>query len=216
MVADVGDPAAVEGAFATVRAGLGGVDGLVHAAAILGPIAPLAQSDPAAWAEVQRVNVVGAYHCLRAVLRTMPAEGGGAGTVLGITSGAARNVVAWHSAYDTSKAAFEQLFLAAQADVADSGVALAVFDPGGVDTDMMAAVRAHDFPAVAAFRRLHQQGALRPPSRVASVIAALLWAPPPLRSPLAVRRTSLQHLRCRAEEKRGHHGCLWREPGPIA
>jgi NADP-dependent 3-hydroxy acid dehydrogenase YdfG len=47
------------------------IDILVNNAGIAGPIAPLQESDMAAWVRTLQVNVVGTYLCCRAVLPTM-------------------------------------------------------------------------------------------------------------------------------------------------
>lgn len=172
VAADVADVDAVGRAFALARAAFGPCDCLIGNAATLGPVAPMWETDAAAWAATQRVNVDGAYHCLRAALRDM--VGAGAGTVLGITSGAAYGGATWHSAYSTSKAAFEQLHRAAHAEVDARTIRIALFDPGGVDTAMMSEVRGQDFPGVDEFRRLHAAGRLRPAERVAGVVAGVI------------------------------------------
>lgn len=49
--------------------GLGSIDILVNNAGVIEPIAALVQSDPAAWRRSIEVNLTGAYHAARAVLR---------------------------------------------------------------------------------------------------------------------------------------------------
>src|SRR5437879_1271951 len=66
IVADVSVPAQVDAAVATAVKRFGPPRLLVNNAAILGPVAPIWKSDPEEWWRVQRVNVFGAYLCLRA------------------------------------------------------------------------------------------------------------------------------------------------------
>jgi NAD(P)-dependent dehydrogenase (short-subunit alcohol dehydrogenase family) len=46
----------------------GKVDALINNAGVIEPIAPVAESDPAAWARNIEINLTGAYNPIRAVL----------------------------------------------------------------------------------------------------------------------------------------------------
>ncbi len=74
---DVSDYAAVERIVAEIKARLGGIDILINNAGVIDPIAEVATSDPAAWAQNISINLIGAYHVVRAVLPGMLAKGGG-------------------------------------------------------------------------------------------------------------------------------------------
>lgn len=172
LPADVTDLAAVESSAQELEKALGPLTVVVSNAAVLGPIAPLVETDPSRWADVMTVNVVGAYHVLRAVLPRLMANGGG--QILGITSGAAHNTLRFHSAYNTSKAAFEHLHRMADAEARAAGVHVALFDPGGMDTEMFREVVRAKFPERELFRSSLERGAVRPAERVARVIGDLL------------------------------------------
>src|SRR5882762_3556482 len=77
LACDVSDYAAVEKIVAETKARLGGIDILINNAGVIEPIAEVATSDPAAWAQNISINLIGAYHVLRAVLPDMLAKGGG-------------------------------------------------------------------------------------------------------------------------------------------
>ena len=92
-----------------------------------------------------------------------------------ITSGAARSVYEGWSIYGASKAAVDHLteiVAAEEPDLVCHAVA-----PGVVDTDMQALIRTHDevdFPAIARFRELHEEGAWNSPAWIADHLVALL------------------------------------------
>ncbi len=83
---DVSDYAAIQKVVAETKARLGGIDILINNAGVIDPIAEVATSDPAAWAQNIAINLVGAYHVLRAVLPGMLANGGG--SIVNVSSGA--------------------------------------------------------------------------------------------------------------------------------
>lgn len=61
------------------------IDILVNNAAVVGPIAPLEETDISAWISTINVNLIGTYLCCRAVLPTM--LGQNQGKIINVTSG---------------------------------------------------------------------------------------------------------------------------------
>ena len=104
---DVSDYAAVEKIVAETKARLGGIDILINNAGVIDPIAEVATSDPAAWAQNISINLIGAYHVVRAVLPGMLARGGG--SIVNISSGAAYRPLEGWSAYCAGKAGLAML-----------------------------------------------------------------------------------------------------------
>ena len=102
LACDVSDYAAVEKIVADTKARLGGIDILINNAGVIDPIAEVATSDPAAWAENISINLIGAYHVVRAVLPGMLAKGGG--SIVNISSGRAYRPLEGWSAYCAGKA----------------------------------------------------------------------------------------------------------------
>jgi benzil reductase ((S)-benzoin forming) len=98
--------------------------------------------------------------------------------LLMISSGAARSVYEGWSAYGAGKAALDQWVRTAGAEQARRGhCRIVAVAPGVVETAMQAEIRAmdpRDFPEVARFVELHEQGALRDPEAVARELWALL------------------------------------------
>ena len=137
---DVSDYPAVERVVADTAARLGKIDILVNNAGIIEPIAEIAASDPAAWARNISINLVGAYHVVRAVLPGMLASGGG--SIVNVSSGAAYRPLEGWSAYCSSKAGLAMLSRAIELETAGKGIRVFGFSPGTIDTDMQVKIRA--------------------------------------------------------------------------
>lgn len=143
---------------------------LVHNAAVLRPVGPLATVAEAEWRQAMQINVDAPLFLTQALLPRLSG-----GRILHISSGAARSPLAGWGAYCVSKAAFYMLYQMLNAEHAD--VATGSVRPGVVDTPMQELIRSQskaDFPAVERFRQLQQEGQLRAPEDVASFIAWVL------------------------------------------
>ena len=137
---DVSDYAAVQKVVAETKARLGGLDLLINNAGVIDPIAEVATSDPAAWAENISINLIGAYHVLRAVLPDMLAQGGG--SIVNVSSGAAYRPLEGWSAYCAGKAGLAMLTRSIELETAGKGIRIFGFSPGTIDTDMQVKIRA--------------------------------------------------------------------------
>ena len=136
---DVSNYAAVEKVVALAKAQLGAIDILVNNAGVIEPIAEVAASDPAAWAENISINLVGAYHVLRAVLPGMLANGGG--SIVNVSSGAAYRPLEGWSAYCAGKAGLAMLTRSIALETAGKGIRIFGFSPGTIDTEMQVKIR---------------------------------------------------------------------------
>lgn len=148
---------------------------LVHNAAVLEPVGPLAGVTLEAWRTAMQVNLEAPLFLTQALLPRLAG-----GRVLHISSGAARNALAGWGAYCVSKAGLLMLYQMFNAELTD--VAVGSVRPGVVDTPMQGLIRAQDesrFPSVERFRRLKQDGQLRSPAEVASFIGWLLFETTP-------------------------------------
>lgn len=134
-------------ALRAVAARVGRVDVLVNNAAVLGPMAPMTEADPAAWAETIAINLTGAFNAIRAVLPGMVAQGGG--TILTLSSGAAHHAIEGWSAYCASKAGVAMLTESLHLEYAARGIRAMGLSPGTVATDMQRAIRASGVGPVA-------------------------------------------------------------------
>jgi NAD(P)-dependent dehydrogenase (short-subunit alcohol dehydrogenase family) len=137
---DVSDHAAVAGLVSATLARFGRLDALINNAGVIEPIASLATADPAAWAHNIAINLVGAFHCIRACLDPMRAAGGG--TIVNISSGAAHRPLEGWSAYCSAKAGLAMLTRAVALEHAADGIRVFGFAPGTIDTDMQVTIRA--------------------------------------------------------------------------
>jgi NAD(P)-dependent dehydrogenase (short-subunit alcohol dehydrogenase family) len=130
-----------------VVAEVGRVDVLINNAAILGPMAPMTQADPADWAQTIGINLTGAFHGMRAVLPGMVAQGGG--TIITLSSGAAHHAIEGWSAYCASKAGVAMLTQSLHLEYAARGIRAMGLSPGTVATDMQRAIKASGIGPVA-------------------------------------------------------------------
>ncbi len=117
----------------------GCLDILVNNAGVIDPIARLAESDVAAWAQAIDINVTGVYHGLRAAIPVMERQG--RGVIVNMSSGAANSALEGWSHYCASKAAAKKLTECAHREVADRGIRVVGLSPGTVATDMMATIK---------------------------------------------------------------------------
>jgi 3-oxoacyl-[acyl-carrier protein] reductase len=130
---DVSDFASVAAVVAETVARFGRLDALINNAGVIEPIASVGAADPATWARNIQINLVGAFHCIRACLETMRVAG--SGTIVNISSGAAHRPLEGWSAYCTGKAGLAMLTRA-------EGIRVFGFAPGTIDTDMQVTIRA--------------------------------------------------------------------------
>jgi NAD(P)-dependent dehydrogenase (short-subunit alcohol dehydrogenase family) len=140
---DVTDPADVEldvtdmDAIADAARRLGPVDVLVNSAGIIGPNAPLLETDVDGWRRVLDVNVVGVVNMMRGFVPAMVERGWG--RVVNIASIAGKDGNPNLSAYSASKAAVIALTKSAGKELATTGVLVNVIAPAVIATPMNAA-----------------------------------------------------------------------------
>jgi len=137
---DVSDWASVQRLADDTQRRFGKIDALINNAGVIEPIATTGASDPAAWARNIQINLVGAYHAIRAVLPPMIAAG--EGTIVNVSSGAAHNPLEGWSAYCSAKAGLAMLTRAVAQEHAAQGIRVFGFQPGTTDTDMQVIIRA--------------------------------------------------------------------------
>lgn len=131
--ADVSRREDVQALFARAREAFGGVDILVVAAGIA-PSATLTKTSDELWSSVLRVNLSGAFYCLREALPAMVERAWG--RVVMVASIAGKTGVPYLAAYTASKHGLLGLTKAAALEVADKGVTVNAVCPGYVDTPM--------------------------------------------------------------------------------
>lgn len=132
--ADVRDYEQMCAAAERMRAHFGGVHVLVAAAAVQGPIGPLAENAPKAWAEVIETNLLGAMHACRAVLPQMIEHR--SGKILMLSGEGAGSPRPNFSAYAASKAALVRMVETLAEEVRDHNIQVNCIAPGGTYTHM--------------------------------------------------------------------------------
>lgn len=162
---DVTDDAAVGAAVAA----MGGMRGLVHAAAVFQDTARIDRVPPPVVARVLRVNVEGTVTVLRHVLPVLAGGGGGSAVVVASESGLRGSPGI--SAYAASKAATISLVRTAALEFAGRGVRVTAVAPGVTRTPMLAALAAEQQQALAEAVPL---GRIAEPADIAGVVAFLL------------------------------------------
>lgn len=146
----------------------GSIDMMINCAAEITPIAPLADSDPSAWAQAATTNVMGCYHGIRAVLPAMREQGHG--VIVNVSSGASRRALVGWSGYCAGKAAVEMLTQCALSENPDAGISFMTIDPGTIDTDMQAHIRASGLGSISQMRKEDHQHPAHAASRLVEQI----------------------------------------------
>ncbi|MGE0217319.1 short-chain dehydrogenase/reductase [Mycolicibacterium sp.] len=153
VVADVTDYHACEEAVAAAIERHAGVD-IVWANAGIGVSGPVELVDPAAWARVVQVNLIGAFNTVHAALPDIIRARGHVAVTASVGSFGHGPIL---SAYGASKAGVEAFADSLRVEVAHQGVTVSALHPTWIDTDMVRQGEAES----AAFARL--RAGLRPP-----------------------------------------------------
>ena len=132
---DVGDPASVEAGCALAIERLGGLDGLVNAAAIVPHADPL-EVPLADWRAVFEVNLFGAYEACRRVARHM-IDARARGAIVNVASEAGKRGHLDSLAYSASKAALISATRMLAEALAPHDVNVNAVCPGGLETPML-------------------------------------------------------------------------------
>jgi NAD(P)-dependent dehydrogenase (short-subunit alcohol dehydrogenase family) len=138
--ADVSQEQDVLRLFATARAELGQLIGLVNNAGVLDRQSTVADLQTERIQRILAVNVLGAFLCAREAVRAMStADGGLGGSIVNVSSraavlGGAREYVD----YAASKAAVEALTVGLSREVADVGIRVNAVRPGLIETEIHA------------------------------------------------------------------------------
>jgi 3-oxoacyl-[acyl-carrier protein] reductase len=171
--ADISDRDQVAAALALVAARWGPVEVLINNAAVVWPLGASTTLDPDEWARAIDINVTAVARLSFALVPAMLEQGWG--RIVNVSSGIAAHPAAMlrANAYATTKAALEAHTLNLAAELADTGVTVNVFRPGGVDTSMQAWIREQNPEQIGGnlhqrFTRNYEQGTLLTPQQSAS------------------------------------------------
>lgn len=134
FVADVSNPKDIAALVAATVERLGGIDILVNAAGIYGPIGPSAEVNLAAWEETFAINVFGTFALVQKVLPGM--EKKGKGKIINF-SGGGDGPLPRFSAYSASKVAIVRLTETIAEEVKKNNVDMNAIAPGAVNTKFL-------------------------------------------------------------------------------
>jgi NAD(P)-dependent dehydrogenase (short-subunit alcohol dehydrogenase family) len=132
--ADVRDYEQMVAAVDRMRVQFGSIDALVCAAGVQGPIGPLAETDPKAWAEAIAINLMGAVNACRAVLPHMMERR--SGKIILLSGAGAEGPRVNFSAYAASKAALVRMAETLAEEVRECNVQVNCLAPGSSYTSM--------------------------------------------------------------------------------
>ncbi len=172
---DVADTAAWEEAMGAVDAD-GPLDGLLHAAGVLGPIGPIGEIDPEAFRAALAINLGGTFLALHHVVPRLR-SGGAAVTFSG---GGGTGPLPRYDAYAAAKAGIVRLTENVAAVAAADGVRVNAIAPGFVATAIHdATLAAGPSAAGEAYyeRTRHDLGAGGVPAELAAELACFLLGP---------------------------------------
>lgn len=161
------DPDAIDGVADRAVAELGGLDGLANCAGSI-LLKPAHLTSAADWNATIATNLTSAFGCVRAAGRLMKGEGG---SVVLVSSAAARVGLANHEAIAAAKAGIIGLVLSAAATYAKQKVRFNAVAPGLVRTPLSKGLLSSELAEKASVG-MHPLGRLGEPDEVA---AAIQW-----------------------------------------
>jgi NAD(P)-dependent dehydrogenase (short-subunit alcohol dehydrogenase family) len=176
FVCDVSDWQSVSETSQVIDSILGPPDILVSNAGVVGPLGRSWESPPQEWQRTIEINLVGAYHCARAVLPGMISRG--CGFVINVSSVAAAFPLSNWTAYAASKAGLDHFTRSLASELRNTGVQAFAIYPGVVKTAMverLLTATPEELPSKRReyFQKLATAGELFEPEKVGQVIAWL-------------------------------------------
>jgi len=141
---DVTDGEAIKAAIATAVEKFGPVGGLINNAGVM----LLGQADtqnPAEWAQMLNINVMGVLNGIHAVLADMKARK--TGTIINVSSIAGRKTFPNHAAYCATKFAVHALTENIREEVAMDDVRMITIAPGAVETALLSHTTSEEIKA---------------------------------------------------------------------
>lgn len=132
---DVGSTDDVASMFEDIRSKADGLDVLINNVGIAGPHAGVEDIDLADWEATLRVNLTGAFLCIKEAVPHMKAQGGGA--IINISSVGTLTVPPMRSVYNTSKWAIEGLTKSLARELGPFGISCNAILPGIMNNNRM-------------------------------------------------------------------------------
>lgn len=138
--ADVADEAQVCALFEELDARFGRLDGLVNNAGVVDRPARVDEMNLARWRRMFDINVIGSLLCAREAVRRMSTRHGGAGgSIVNVSSAAARlGAPGQYVDYAAAKGAIDSFTVGLAKEVAAEGIRVNAVRPGLIETDIHA------------------------------------------------------------------------------
>ena len=158
--------------FAEIESRWNRIDILFNVAGVVEPVKRLVNADDDEIMKSLMINVLGVYIGSREAIRIMQGQSSG-GTIINITSGAARRVYVGWSLYGSQKAAVDHFTRVVAEELKDTPIRIVALSPGPFDSRMQEIMRQTDkseFPVKDRFVELHESGKLAKPEQLAPMI----------------------------------------------
>ncbi|ARF55807.1 SDR family oxidoreductase [Streptomyces gilvosporeus] len=127
---DIGDETQCEALAALAAERFGGIDAVVHVAALDSLFGGLRDADLGSWREVMDVNLLGTLRMTRACLPSMTARGGGSVVMIGTQSSVAAPSEVRQTAYAASKGALVSAMYALARELGPERIRVNTVQPG--------------------------------------------------------------------------------------
>lgn len=160
---DIGEPDGLDQLGLAIHQRFGRLDILVHAAALLGSLTPVAHIEPKHWDRLIAVNLTGSFRLIRSVEPLLRASEHPRAIFL--TSSRATNPKAFWGSYGATKAALENLVRTWADELEQTKIRAVLLDPGAMRTRMRAEAMPGEDP-----------GQLPDPSEIGPLIVELAQA----------------------------------------
>jgi NAD(P)-dependent dehydrogenase (short-subunit alcohol dehydrogenase family) len=168
---DVANPGEVEALVKKTVDTYGRLDCAFNNAGIEGALQPTTDYDEAMWDRVMSINLKGVWLCMRAELRQMLSQGGGA--IVNTASAAGLIGIPGLSAYTAAKHGVNGLTKTAALEYAKQGIRVNAVCPGGVDTPMLRRTFEHNPQFAEAAAAIEPVGRLAQPAEIGEVVVWL-------------------------------------------
>ena len=142
---DIGEPDGLDQLGLAIHQRFGRLDILVHAAALLGSLTPVAHIEPKHWDRLVAVNLTGSFRLIRSVEPLLRASEHPRAIFL--TSSRATNPKAFWGSYGATKAALENLVRTWADELEQTRIRAVLLDPGAMRTRMRAEAMPGEDPA---------------------------------------------------------------------
>lgn len=133
-ICDVSVESDVDALIRSIEGQYGRLDGVVHAAAVIGPIGDVLELDSAAWLDAVRIDLFGSFLVARAAAHAF--RRGGGGKLVLVSGGGGTTPFPRYSAYASSKAAVVRLAETLALELEPYGISVNALAPGFVATRM--------------------------------------------------------------------------------